>query len=399
LDGTLRGSKFFFPVDVAIGLADTLVVADANRIRRVTRAGTTSVIQGETFTDSVTTIAGDTAAETNGKADGTGPEATFNAPAAVTMDTTTGRVFVADTASCRLRRITAADQVARPVACSTSLVELVRPSGCTSYDTPVDSLFLKATDVTGNVHYNYANRFVEKGVQNGWAHAAHAYKGRRIHRCQGSPPPKRGKELLGSTSGPSVDTVAVALDVDEDTDQGTAIYIRCPANCATDTASAVFGVNAAASGGYTDESSVCRAALHAGTVTDDSAGGLVRVILVPGSESDYPGSAGANGVTSSSQPGGWHRGFITEPYLLSDVQVATIAGHPAAALEEGCGVPGSPATGYELPLAARFSLPQGIAIAANVSLDQGTNLLYVPEWNTVIVAVCQLARQNVGIYV
>ena len=84
-DGTDPAARFSIPVGVAVDpTTGDIYVADTvnDTIRMITPAGV------------VTTLAG--TAGTSGSADGTGPAARFNEPTGVTVDPTTGDVFVAD---------------------------------------------------------------------------------------------------------------------------------------------------------------------------------------------------------------------------------------------------------------------------------------------------------------
>jgi trimeric autotransporter adhesin len=96
---TLAGREAGFngPAGVAIGADGTVYVADsrANRIRKITAAGV------------VTTLAGSGVA---GRADGTGAAATFNNPEGVAVGAD-GTVYVADSRSNTIRKITAAGVV------------------------------------------------------------------------------------------------------------------------------------------------------------------------------------------------------------------------------------------------------------------------------------------------
>jgi streptogramin lyase len=98
-NGTGTNATFFLPRGVALGLDETVYVADTNnnRIRRITAAGV------------VTTMAGQTTA---GSFDGTGTNATFNSPNALTVDFT-NTVYVADTGSHCIRRITSGGVVTK----------------------------------------------------------------------------------------------------------------------------------------------------------------------------------------------------------------------------------------------------------------------------------------------
>jgi hypothetical protein len=77
---------------------------------------------------------------------------------------------------------------------------------------------------------------------------------------------------------------------------GATAVVRCPAGCGD---ASVWGTDV-----YTDDSSVCRAAVHAGVI--GSGGGLVEVRIVQ-STANHPGST-RNGVTTGSW-GSWGRSF------------------------------------------------------------------------------------------
>ncbi len=80
---------------------------------------------------------------------------------------------------------------------------------------------------------------------------------------------------------------------------GATQTIYCPAGCT----GSVWGTDI-----YTDDSSVCTAARHAGVIAD--AGGYVAVTILEGQES-YAGSE-RNGVASSDW-GSWERSFSVAP--------------------------------------------------------------------------------------
>jgi LCCL domain len=85
----------------------------------------------------------------------------------------------------------------------------------------------------------------------------------------------------------------------QDTGDGTTLKLRCPAACGASLAPSfnLFGGGTSA-GAYTDDSAVCQAAVHAGTVSD-AAGGLITVTLQRAAAAAVTGSA-ANGVTSAA---------------------------------------------------------------------------------------------------
>jgi sugar lactone lactonase YvrE len=93
-DGTGSAARFYNPSGVAVDSANNVYVADTFNqvIRKITPSGV------------VTTLAG--TAGVTGSADGTGPAARFNYPAAVTVDST-GNLYVADTTNSTIRKITA----------------------------------------------------------------------------------------------------------------------------------------------------------------------------------------------------------------------------------------------------------------------------------------------------
>lgn len=83
-------------------------------------------------------------------------------------------------------------------------------------------------------------------------------------------------------------------------DPGTHHTVACPAGCGSAT---IWGT-----GAYSDDSSVCSAAIHAGVL--QAGGGTAVISIAPGQEA-YPAST-QNGVTSS-QWGSWTRSFLVGP--------------------------------------------------------------------------------------
>jgi sugar lactone lactonase YvrE len=97
-DGTGTAAQFNCPNGVAVDLAGNVYVADSGNstIRKITPAGV------------VTTLAG--APNQGGNADGTGSAARFGNPQALAVDAA-GNVYVADSGSCEIRKITPAGVV------------------------------------------------------------------------------------------------------------------------------------------------------------------------------------------------------------------------------------------------------------------------------------------------
>lgn len=103
-----------------------------------------------------------------------------------------------------------------------------------------------------------------------------------------------GKEAIGVQCSESVRDLA-----DDPATAAESFTVKCPANCIS---GSIWGVDT-----YTTDSSICRAALHAGVIT--SAGGDVTVTRAPG-QSEYAGSE-RNGITSQSW-GSWDSSFTVE---------------------------------------------------------------------------------------
>lgn len=369
-DGNLSWAEFSFPADVSVGPNSTVVVVDQHRLRRVsvpvlaheangtfgwwgpsypnmwdavTRDyyATTSVQGVETSGGRVVTLAG---GAREGERDGMSEEAEFNRPDGVVVGADL-HMYVVDAVSCRVRRASAAEAVAVPVACTAPLDLLVRPSGCSSYDAPVDARDLKVSPKAAHVYYNY----LQKGAVD--PDDGNEPYGRSVKNCVGSPPPDRLDKRYwnvslvdGASDGANLVVDDGRVDVDEDTGYGTTLKLRCPPGCLAG-ALALDAPGLRGGGPYADTSSVCYAALHAGVIDDD--GGMVVVTLQRGTDARQPavrgGGAGAHGVAAGplggQAPGGMgaERLFSVAAYARHIVEVQTVSGHPAASLTSPSG--------------------------------------------------------------
>ncbi|KAG2953112.1 hypothetical protein PC117_g2261 [Phytophthora cactorum] len=366
-DGNLTFARFESPRAIAVGAQRTLIVGEGHRVRRVTYdGGPASTIESVTSTNRVVTLAG---SNVPGHIDGEGNEATFNAPAGVAF-AADGRMYAASSTDCSVRQISPAALVSRAVTCSTRATEMLRPSGCASYEQPVDELFLQTSPTANNIYHNYLQRKEFDPVQGT------AIAGRTLKDCTGSP--SADGLVQGDLALPlrDPDTQAIITDVFEDLEYGTTIKISCPAACDASSTSKVYG-----SGLYSDASSICLAAIHSGAIVA-AQGGLVTLTLERGAQpaqtAKTMGST-ANGVTSLDVPTTQNdraRLFSVKSYLRPKLEVQSIAGAPNAPLgsqQDGCGY-----LDAQPPLAARFLGIAGLDIARSRSLSR-TEYLYIAD--------------------
>lgn len=389
-DGRLRESRFHHPYDVALGEDGTLMVVDGDRLRRLTLPpGLTSDIQGIDSENRVVTLAGNLH---EGFADGIGQEARFSNPRGVAM-TADGRVYVADAAPCRIRRVDPADHVAVPLQCSDRLADVVRPEGCASYDPPLDSADRKSSWKSGHINYNYYHPEVD---------------GFTVPRCMGVPPFDKGVESNGVTLGPRLGTGSRQYEEKVQTDDRTTMRFFCDPGCGA-AAPGIAGRDIVGGGDaeqvYSQDSLLCASAVHAGVI-DDTVGGLINVTIrrgwgpLSGSDSISAGrglSAGtSNGLTSVAAAEA-QRTFTIAPYNLSLVEVQTVAGHPSAGIDDSCGYDD------EKPaLASRFRGPSSVAVFANSTLTDTRGIVIADTYNNVLrflSASCSVPCENGGVCV
>lgn len=307
-------------------------------------------------------------------------QARFARPSGV-ASTSDGAAYVSDSASCRLRRVAPTLSVtAAAASCNTTLLELLRPSGCSSYEPPQGGDGLTASPLSGNVWYNPGGNSTSPSLPGrgegsparasaGAAAVAsvvaaannaedgRSVAGRTIRQCQGSPPPAR----LDRAGNPR-DALVVddgLTDAPEDTGRGTTVRFSCPTSCAR----AGEGYGGAVWGGpsfYSDDSAVCPAVMHAGLLggLDDRGGRAVLVarLLSGNASSEAREGSRRNNVTAGGVSGDWARGFALGLASPAEVTAQTVSGVPAGALGEGCGGirDGQP------PQEAVFGRPAGI---------------------------------------
>lgn len=398
-DGKLREARFYYPYDVAIGPNNTLIVADGDRIRRINvNFNETSEIQEVDSRNRVVTIAGQLI---EGEEDGIGPEASFNKPRGVFMSADT-RIYVADTVACRVRRITAADQVVQKLQCTDRGVDVVRPSGCSMYDDPTDGIDLKATPLSGNIYYNYNQSFVSYNGDQTYP------EGRKVQPCVGSPEPDIGVESNKETLGPYEGTGFQELDEEQDLGDMTLMRFYCPPGCGDDAAALTdAGESSGVFGNYTysDVSLVCASAFHAGVI-ERGVGGIFSMRLRRG----YGSRAGRNWKGHDAPlPSTLRQGILSDgisadsvvlrvytlhPYPVATVEVQTIAGAPNGPLEDNCAFrDGRP------PQEMRLSRPSKVATFINTTITN-TEFLYVADSENhrirTVTAVCSKICENGG---
>ncbi|KAF0687658.1 Aste57867_20642 [Aphanomyces stellatus] len=379
-DGSLTSAQFNHPTDVTLGPANTLYVADDHRVRRVT-IGSGVVVQGVTSSQRVATVAG-AGPYVSGETDGLAAEASFHVTGvAMSAD---GRVFTTSAISSHVRTLSPASLSVVQITCTTTLVQVVSPSGCASYEPVVGALHQKISPAMSNIYYNFVNRTsstFELG-KNVW--------GRTVQMCHGTPPINalyRGPESVTMYDANGAPVTALW----EDVDVGTTITVQCPATCNAAASSQVFGTTK-----YTDLSQICYAAIHAGFMTT-STGALLTLTLESNTLYQtlaYQRGTTAHGVTSMAMPSAQAaaRLFSLAATPLAQVVVQTVAGAPVSLLETPRGYrDGAP------PLFAKFQGPTGIDVYGNPS---ATNLVYVADAANHVIrgltATCSKVCENGG---
>eukprot|EP00428_Durinskia_dybowskii_P086008 CAMPEP_0170444614 /NCGR_PEP_ID=MMETSP0117_2-20130122/48623_1 /TAXON_ID=400756 /ORGANISM="Durinskia baltica, Strain CSIRO CS-38" /LENGTH=310 /DNA_ID=CAMNT_0010705437 /DNA_START=18 /DNA_END=947 /DNA_ORIENTATION=+ len=262
--------------------------------------------------------------------------------------------YVADSATCRIRRITPFPSVAEAISCAESPVAHIRPSGCTSFDQPVDKIGRKASRVEKNIQYNF-----------GYPYELDKDKGKYIKNCVGIPPHDKLDKRFVDVTGDNLVVDDYRRAINEDSEQGMAILFNCPGTCAgTVSAGLVLG-----NGWYSETSSVCLAAMHDGQLT--SAGGLVQITL---ERYDY---LLTNNLTVHLN-GTFQHGIRSLPITNDTSRVFSIVPFNVDSLT---------------PLDAKFNLPSGIAARYGLSLNESTYLYIADTANNRIRALSATCTQ------
>ena len=288
------GGKFYYPSDVSFSHSkeDAIIVTDRHHVHRI-----------NLMDSSVIKLAG---GDNEGDRDGDGSESTLNNPTSITI-TGDGVAYIADSASCRIRRVSNMLTLTPQVTCSDSLASIMRPNGCSSYNNPIDEHGLAATSVEGNIQHNYHFRN-EFDVDLG-----HDFIGRSLKNCVGSPPISR--------------LVNFNLDVDdnetrirEDPADGTRISVECITDCSNTfndlSSSTILGMDS--TNFYPEDTSVCVAALNEGMFVGSGHSLVVDVTVF---------SEHANGT----------RQFYTVSKNSQAARVETISGAPVSLQGHTCG--------------------------------------------------------------
>ena len=319
-DGESTESYFTYPVDLALEPnEEAILVTDRHHVRRV-----------DLSNDSVTTLAG---GDDEGERDGDGSESTFNNPASITV-TGDGVAYVVDSASCRIRRVSSPTHFVPQASCSDSLSNIMRPSGCNSYNSPIDDYGLAATPVEGNLHYNfmYRNEFdIDLGRD---------FIGRSTKSCVGSSPfSLLDKMLWNDTTSQYPFNSNLVIDdgkthVREDPNDGSRITVICGAECSYDSKLIVLGVtmvDGVEVNAYSEDSSVCGAA-HAEGILNEGGTSQIDVKII--SEATVRST---ENISKSGDSTHGVRQFFIVSKSSHEMKVQTISGAPSTLHGDLCG--------------------------------------------------------------
>ena len=302
-------SEFNYPSDVALASnEDALIVTDRHAVHMVNLNDA-----------SVTKLAG---GDIEGDRDGDGSESTLNIPTSIAV-TKDGVIYVADSSSCRIRRMSSMLTFAPQISCDDSLASVTRPNGCSSYNNPIDEHGLTTTSVEGNIYFNYQYRDTyDIGLGQDTI-------GRSLKNCVGSPPKSRLNKRRWSefiSSDPFTYNLVVDNNIThirEDPNDGTRITVRCRGDCSSNLAvnfamtnnSGIYSTRL-----YSEETPICSAAQYEG-ILDKT--GVFEVTIVSESQIDW-------GTNETRQ-------YFIVSKITQNMRLQTIAGAPASQQQQSCG--------------------------------------------------------------
>lgn len=376
-DGNLTYSEFYNPLDVTRGPNNTVWVIDEQRLRIIELPTVDTSIYSIHSTGRVSTIAG---TSLQGFEDGVADKSNFFYSSGVFVNDK-GVAYVADTVSCRLRRVTPYPLVSQQLTCSSKIVDVVRPSGCVSYDMPLDSVGRKISRVEGGIQYNF-----------GFPYDADYNRGMYIKNCMGAPPPDTfDKHFIDDPPGDNLVIDDKRTTLNEFSEEGMAILVRCPRLCAGASSVALQGTT-----WYSENSNICQAAIHDGKIT--SLGGILQITIQRreflADNNAYVLGSTKNGLTSTSIPQSSRRVFSIVAFNVSNSMVHSIAGRPSAPLQSVCSFEDSqPAT------LAMFNNPTGVAARYGTELSDWEYLYVADKSNhriRAVSAVCTFICENGG---
>ncbi len=346
LDGNLTSSEFYNPLDVTRGPNNTIYIADEHRIRMLSLPNVITNIYEIQSMGTVVTLAGNSL---QGQDDGRGDESTLFQPTGivVTQDTIG---YIADRGSCRLRRLTPLPLVqgVHSITCSSRAEEIIRPSGCTSFEQITDKTGRKISRVESNIQYNYGSPY-----QNDLDY------GKRPKNCVGSPPPDTlDKHFLYQGDNLVVDDHNVLIN--EDSEAGLSMMLYCPPGCSSSSANDGNGIIVEGNYWYSDKSSICLSAIHAGTI-NETTGGYLQITYQRRAhiwDTNYDLGTTNHSITSTDISNVTvTRIFTTEKYNVSTNIIHTVAGIASAKLTSPCGY----SSDYDQPSTlAKFNGPSGV---------------------------------------
>ena len=245
-------------MDLTRGTNNSLYVTDEHRIRLIEMPNVDTTLYKTHSQGRVSTVVG---TGLQGHEDGLAKEgATVFNPSGVVVTADTGAYFV-DSASCRVRRLTPLPLVVEELQCLDTITKYMRPSGCTSFDQPIDKTGMKVTRTEANIQYNY-----------GKPYGNNTDMGKFIKECVGVPPFDYLEKRFVDVTGDNLVIDDNRYEVNEDSEQGMSLLFHCPKDCNTQVGSATLQ----GTEWYSQESSICVAAIHAGVVSGLE-GGYVRI--------------------------------------------------------------------------------------------------------------------------